>query len=82
MAIITKQVASSNLDTLEYNDEEKTMTVTFISGGVYIYYNIPKDVFQAIIDAKFTNRQGVASSGATFIKLVKNNPAYTFKKLN
>lgn len=75
MATISKTVNSSNLSSLEFNDDDPkntVMTVTFKSGGVYEYYKVPMEIFNAIVEEKLTNQKGEPSSGATFIRLVKN----------
>lgn len=82
MAVISKTVNSSNISTIDYNDETQKMIVAFKSGGIYEYSNVEKEIFQAIIDERFTNQKGEPSIGGSFIKLVKNNPKYTFKKIN
>ena len=80
--MIEKKVKSSNVDTLMYDKETKTLTVVFLSGGVYEYYNVPEEIFQAIIDEKFTNQKGEPSVGGTLNKLVIKNSSYTWKKIN
>jgi len=80
--MISKTVKSSNLDTLDYDEKTQKLIVTFISGGVYEYSNVEPEIFDAIISEKFTNQKGQPSCGATFVKLIKNNPKYKYKKIN
>lgn len=82
MSILTKTVNSSNLSSISYDTEKQTLTVTFKSGSTYEYYKVEQEVYQAIADERFTNQDGRPSSGSTFIKLVRNNPSYKWKKLN
>lgn len=82
MAIKTKIVKSSNIESLRYDDEEQTLDVTFMSGSTYRYYGIPKEVYQAVIDERFTNQKGEPSLGGSFIKIIRNNPTYKWEKLD
>jgi len=42
---ILVEIQSSNLKSASYNTEDGTLQVTFISGGVYEYYNVPWEKF-------------------------------------
>ena len=81
MAVTSKTVNSSNLSRLDYDDETKILTVTFKGGGVYEYYDVEEAIFQAIINERFTNQKGEPSVGGSFVKLVKNNTSYKWKKI-
>ncbi len=44
-------VNSSNLYSVEYNKENKTLEVEFNKGGVYQYSNVPESVFNQLMAA-------------------------------
>jgi len=44
-------VNSSNLYSVEYNKETKTLEVEFNKGGVYQYSNVPESVFNQLMTA-------------------------------
>lgn len=48
-------VASSNLQSFDYDEEWETLTVWFRSGGVYRYDNVPDDV---VDEMKFSESRG------------------------
>ena len=43
------QLASSHVQSAEYDDESAQLTVTFQSGEVYIYSEVPKFVYENLI---------------------------------
>lgn len=61
---------SNNLAKSEYNDADKTMTITFKNGGVYCYTDVPKEIFDGLSESK--------SKGQYFHKSIKN--AFKFMK--
>jgi hypothetical protein len=44
-------VDSSNLDSVGYDSETKTLEITFHSGQVYQYYHVPKAIFTRLMNA-------------------------------
>lgn len=44
-----KNVESSNIKSIGYEDE--TLEVEFLNGSIYQYYNVPKDLFDGIMNA-------------------------------
>jgi copper oxidase (laccase) domain-containing protein len=38
---------SRTIQTIEYNDENRTLTVTFVTGRVYRYYKVEQEVAEA-----------------------------------
>lgn len=50
------RVASSNLQSFDYDDEWETLTVYFRSGGVYRYDGVPEDV---VDEMKFAESRGI-----------------------
>ena len=54
-------VDSSNIEAIGYDDETQELHVQFLSGGLYIYHNVPRHVFDALMNApskgSFLNRE-------------------------
>ena len=54
-------VDSSNVDRVMYNDETRELTIRFLEGSTYTYFDIDEETFQNIIDgqarAKTTDSQ-------------------------
>jgi hypothetical protein len=67
------RVASSNLQSFDYDDDWEELTVYFRSGGVYRYDNVPDDV---VDEMKFAE-----SRGRYFYRYIRNNPDYPFTVL-
>lgn len=65
-------VDSSAVSTIRYNHALQTLTVTFTSGAVYDYMDVPPFIYAQITNAD--------SHGRAFVSLVKNN--YEFVKVN
>ena len=42
---------SSCIDYVKYDHENETLEVTFYSGKVYSYYNLPEDVYMGLLEA-------------------------------
>lgn len=71
---------SSQLQNIEYDTEKQTMIVKFqdhtLKSGIvrtgkrYIYYHVPEEVYQTIIEAK-TNPMFENSHGKCFHRLIK-----------
>lgn len=43
---------SSSLKSAEYDSTDKILTITFNSGSSYRYRDVPKEVYQELIEAK------------------------------
>ena len=43
------QVDSSNISSIGYDSDKLTLEVEFRTGKVYQYWNVPKDVYDALI---------------------------------
>lgn len=67
-----QHVSSSNLKSVGYNPETKTLEVEFLNGGLYQYYNIPESIYNGLMAA--------SSHGSYFNQYVKKG-GYTYKKL-
>lgn len=64
-------IKSSNIKTIEYNEEIQTLTVEFQSGAKYAYSKVPKNVFTRLVSAN--------SVGRYLNENIKNN--YTYVRL-
>lgn len=60
---IVKTFNSSAINRINYSSRNKELTVTFTSGGTYIYENVPHDVI--------TNWIRAESKGKYFHKYIK-----------
>jgi hypothetical protein len=66
--IDTFDPASTNILAVEYDTDTKEMRITFVSGDVYSYANVPQEVFAAFKTAP--------SAGSFFYRLIKDRYAY------
>jgi Zn-dependent M32 family carboxypeptidase len=74
-----KKVQSSNIEQIGYeekykitlNKEVSRLRIVFTSGGIYDYYNIPKEVYEEFLNAK--------SIGKYFWANIKNK--YDYEKV-
>lgn len=62
-------VSSSNLSSVGY--ENGTLYIAFRAGGLYAYYNVPENVFNALMSA--------SSHGKFFSQFIKNR--YRYKRI-
>lgn len=46
-----ESVNSSNIASIGYDQASSTLEVEFFKGGVYQYFDVPKNVFQGMITA-------------------------------
>ncbi len=44
-------VASSNISSIGYDAGTDTLEVEFLSGAIYQYYNVPKNMYDQLIQA-------------------------------
>ena len=65
-------IKSSNIKTIEYNEEIQTLTVEFQSGAKYAYSNVPKTVFNRLVSANSVGRylNENIRNNYTYIRLV------------
>ncbi len=61
-------VSSSNVAAVGYNPNTRVMDVTFNSGSIYNYFDVPLDVYETLISA--------SSVGGTLHQIVKGHYAY------
>lgn len=64
-------VRSSNLKSVGYDSETSTLEIQFHSGGIYQYFNVPIQRYEALM--------GASSKGRYFDTYIKDK--YRFKKL-
>lgn len=69
--LITKNVVSSNIVSVGYDQSKKSLFVNFKNGSEYRYDNVPVEVFEELI--------GAESVGAFLNKQIKN--VYEFEKI-
>lgn len=65
-------VSSSNLASVGYDESSKTLEIQFHSGGIYQYYAVPFNVYNALINA--------SSKGTYFDQFIKKG-GYRFRKI-
>jgi len=46
-----EDVISSNVDSVKYDEDSQTMTVKFLNGSIYEYYDIPDFLYEEVINA-------------------------------
>lgn len=46
-----QSVSSSNLATVGYDEEKEILEIEFNHGGVYEYYDVPKEEYEALMNA-------------------------------
>jgi hypothetical protein len=56
MAMIRKTVVSSHLAKVAYDKKTEELEITFRNGRVYLYYEVPKDTFDELINAESKGR--------------------------
>lgn len=67
-----EQVSSSNIKSIGYESNSKTLEIEFKDGGIYQYFNVASDIYKKLIS--------VISIGSFFHKYIKDN--YRWKKIN
>jgi hypothetical protein len=54
-------VDSSNVEAIGYDDNAQELHVQFLSGGLYVYYGVPRQVFDGLMASpskgSFLNRE-------------------------
>jgi hypothetical protein len=45
-------IKSENLLAIDYDPQQKVITVTFKGGVIYLYYDVPEKVYRALITAE------------------------------
>lgn len=74
MAIITKEVTSTNIKKLVYDEGLEELEVSFVKGGVYKYHGVPIEIFNLVANA--------GSVGKAFHRYIRPKQFdYKFKKV-
>ena len=63
-----ESVSSSNLASIGYNSENEILEIEFIHGGVYQYFDVPKEEYEALMHAD--------SHGSYFYYNIRDNYEY------
>ena len=54
-------VDSSNIEAIGYDDDSQELHIRFLSGGNYVYSDVPREIFDDLINApskgSFLNRE-------------------------
>jgi len=66
------KVQSSNIDTVDYSESENVLTISFLNGSVYKFFEVPQSIFNELINAP--------SVGGFFNKNIKN--IFNYKKIS
>ncbi len=67
--MLKRTVVSSNVSSIGYDPSTQTLEVEFLSGSVYQYYGVPKQIYDEIMRAP--------SKGQFLHTYVKNGYAYS-----
>lgn len=67
-----KSVSSSNLRSVGYDAETRTLEIEFHDGGVYQYSNVPESIYNGLMSA--------GSKGSYFDSHIKKGP-YQYRKV-
>ena len=69
----TNQITnSSTIQEIGYDEETKTLYIIFKGSGKYLYYDVPKEVWEAMVKAK--------STGKFFYREIKGGYEYDREK--
>jgi hypothetical protein len=50
------QVSSSNLATIGYDAQTKTLEIEFLNGSIYQYFNVPESLYSGLMSASSHGR--------------------------
>jgi len=64
-------VSSSNLASVGYDPEQWVLEVEFLGGSVYLYFNVPEQVYQSLMSA--------SSHGSYFAEYIRQS--YQYKQI-
>jgi hypothetical protein len=64
-------VESSNIASVGYNEVLKTLEIQFHSGGIYEYYDVEKEIYEALMNAE--------SHGRYFMSMIRG--AYSYSRI-
>ena len=66
--ITIETIRSSMLKSISYDEVEEVLTIIFANGGEYNYFDVPKEIFNELINAE--------SEGKYFTAHIKNKYKY------
>ena len=64
-------VASSNISAVGYDEQFETLEVEFLNGSIYQYYNVPRNLYEQLMQA--------GSKGRFLNTYIKN--AYPYSRI-
>ncbi len=64
-----KTVWSTSVRSVGYDESDQVLEIEFVSGGIYRYYGVPREVYQRMLEAP--------SKGAYFLQHVKDEYQYS-----
>ena len=67
------RVRSSNLESVGYDPETRTLEIAFLNGSIYQYANVPQNICEGLMKA--------ASHGTYFDKRIKKG-GYRFRQVH
>jgi hypothetical protein len=67
------QVSSSNLMSIGYDVDSKILEIEFLSRDIYQYFDIPKNIFQGLMNA---------ASHGTYLDANIKKAGYRYRKIN
>ena len=67
--ILKQRTASSNLESVGYDDRTQTLEVQFVNGRIYQYYGVPSNMHEQLMQAP--------SKGRFFNTYIRNSYAFS-----
>ena len=64
-------VSSTNISEIGYDEKKETLEIKFLSGSIYQYYNLQKNIYEELMRA--------GSKGQFFNRYIKN--AYPYSRV-
>ena len=64
-----RRVTSSSLRSVGYDESAKILEIEFQNGRVYRYYDVPRDVYEELMNAE--------SLGSYFVENIRDNFRYS-----
>lgn len=69
MALVLAKIESSNIESFGYEVQNSLLGISFKSGGLYFYFGVPKNIFEALQQAN--------SKGSYFSQNIKDRYQFT-----
>lgn len=69
------EVKSSNVRAVEYNDDARELTVSFKTGATYLYSEVPRSIYDAMLSAESVGGYFAAHVRGKF-ESIKLEPAH------